>query len=420
MDMIQQILPWLRRSSPINWAVADQAMISGASFALQIMLARWLPPVEYGSFAIVFSIFFFIAGLYNALIFHPLSVFGAARYKSQLGTYLTALFCGQVVGGVAMLATFGLIAWLLSLRGLSLASSFGGLSCAAPMILFFWFVRRLCYLKGQPKTAALSSTLYSFIMFGGAYLLQFYHSISSFNAFLVIAISSACASLWTCRKLSLSLEQVMRDELLEIARQHWRFGRWLLASSLLYSLSTIVYVPLVAIFSGVEAAGAFRAMQNLTLPVTQVLSALSLLFLPRVSAQWASSGSVDLRGVAYKYGGSFVALAAGYSLLILILAKPIVSIIYYKPFYLEFIWLFPYLAIIAMMDAIIQGISIAVSAAERTDSIFRSRVIGVTVTFLVGVPLLWQWAIHGAAIGYMLSSMAVASVMVFFVQRKVS
>ena len=52
---------WYRRGLKAGFSIADQAMLSGSNFTLNILLARWLESAEYGAFTLVFSIFLFLA-----------------------------------------------------------------------------------------------------------------------------------------------------------------------------------------------------------------------------------------------------------------------------------------------------------------------------------------------------------------------
>src|SRR3989441_2730697 len=76
---------WLGRGFS---ALADQGLFAGAGFATNVLLARWLPPENYGAYALALSIFLFISGFHNALVLEPMSVLGPASYGASLPTYL--------------------------------------------------------------------------------------------------------------------------------------------------------------------------------------------------------------------------------------------------------------------------------------------------------------------------------------------
>ena len=73
-------------------AVLDQGLTSGASFLLNLFLARWLSAAEYGAFAVAFAGLLFLSGYHNVLLLEPMTVLGPARYSDQLTAYLHAQF----------------------------------------------------------------------------------------------------------------------------------------------------------------------------------------------------------------------------------------------------------------------------------------------------------------------------------------
>ena len=54
---LQRWLPWLTKGC---LAVADQGVFAVSNFLLNILLARWLAPADYGAFALAYSVFLFL------------------------------------------------------------------------------------------------------------------------------------------------------------------------------------------------------------------------------------------------------------------------------------------------------------------------------------------------------------------------
>ena len=85
------------RGSLKNWArrgivaILDQGLISGSNFVVAILLARWLTPQQYGSYALAFEVFLFVSALYGSLILEPMSVFGPSIFSGNLVSYLGEL-----------------------------------------------------------------------------------------------------------------------------------------------------------------------------------------------------------------------------------------------------------------------------------------------------------------------------------------
>jgi O-antigen/teichoic acid export membrane protein len=67
---VSQLKTWAKKGS---LAVLDQALFSGANFLVNILLARWLPPEEYGAFAVALSIYYLLLGFHTAVITEPMS-----------------------------------------------------------------------------------------------------------------------------------------------------------------------------------------------------------------------------------------------------------------------------------------------------------------------------------------------------------
>jgi len=68
-----------RWKSRAFFSLADQAVFSGAMFIVNILLARWTSPKEYGAFAVLFAIFGILSGFHSALIIERMTVYGSTR-----------------------------------------------------------------------------------------------------------------------------------------------------------------------------------------------------------------------------------------------------------------------------------------------------------------------------------------------------
>src|SRR5829696_8092535 len=85
------LISWLEKGF---WAVADQGLFATSNFVLNIMLARWLSPQDYGAFAAMFAVFLLVGTIHTGLLTEPMLVFGSARYKDRLSEYLGTLLGG--------------------------------------------------------------------------------------------------------------------------------------------------------------------------------------------------------------------------------------------------------------------------------------------------------------------------------------
>ena len=134
------------------WAVTDQGLFALSNFGVSVLLARWLTPDGYGSFAVAFSILLLIGTLQTALLTEPMLVFGPSRYTSRVSAYvgrlsslhftMTCSVSVVLLLGLLFLAAFG--------HPYGMGWTIASLAVATPAILFLWLMRRACYIDSSP------------------------------------------------------------------------------------------------------------------------------------------------------------------------------------------------------------------------------------------------------------------------------
>jgi O-antigen/teichoic acid export membrane protein len=77
-------------------------MVATSNFILNILLARWLSTIEYGTFSVAYTIFLLLATFYTANISEPMLVFIPGKYKKKIRAYLCVLLLGQWTFGVTV------------------------------------------------------------------------------------------------------------------------------------------------------------------------------------------------------------------------------------------------------------------------------------------------------------------------------
>ncbi|MGH7626911.1 MAG: hypothetical protein ACREOJ_16545, partial [Gemmatimonadaceae bacterium] len=106
------------------WAITDQGLFAVSNFAMNILLARWLTPTEYGAFAIAYSVFLLFGTLHTALLTEPMLIFGSVKYEADFAAYMRVLLRGHWLisgaGGVLLAITGGIV-WLVGSRDVGVA-----------------------------------------------------------------------------------------------------------------------------------------------------------------------------------------------------------------------------------------------------------------------------------------------------------
>ncbi len=219
---VSRLLPWLRNGL---FAITDQALIGGAGLFLALLLGRWLSPTEYGAYALAFSIFLAVSGLYNALLLEPMSVLGPGAYRHDLRNYFVKILYGHL--GLTLLLSLLLalvgVAFQVFRPGSQLPLAFFGASVGTPAIPLYWLLRRWAYLEVRPALAVRGSLTYASTLVALLLLFQNWRWLSPFTAFLLQAASSCLAgglvlaAVWKPSGL-----RPPRDLVRKMLKDHWQ------------------------------------------------------------------------------------------------------------------------------------------------------------------------------------------------------
>jgi O-antigen/teichoic acid export membrane protein len=402
------------RASTRRWAprlglsIADQGILSGANLVLNLALARWLAPADYGAYAVGFSVFLFLSGFHNSLILEPMSVLGPARQGRALPTYL-----GQLIGihaGLMVVTVIVLVAASFVVGDAALAAALRALALATPLVLLFWLFRRSYYLDAGPLPAAISSAIYASTMLVAAVVLWRLGWLSGPAGLLAMGLGGVVASIWGWRRLQIRIprdpEELFGGPDATLAR-HWNFGRWIAAQSLLTLGSTYIQTFLTAGVLGLDAAGMLRAMEVFTLPMTQVITAVGVLTLPILSTEFLSGGRERLRRKGAWVVVLLFGLAAVYEVLLILLSGPVVHVVYGGKFD-QVAWLIPIQGLVPIFAALAQGYSLNLRALQKPQHYLIASLVATPVGILSAVVLIQAWGIGGAALSSVLTAAAFA------------
>jgi O-antigen/teichoic acid export membrane protein len=380
---------WIVRG---GFALADQACFAVANVLLNVLLAYWLAPSQFGAFAVAYSIFLFCGAIHTALLTEPMLVFGAGRYANQTSAYLRSLLKGHwAITGIASLLMV-LAAVVLRLAGSQdLSQAFFGLALATPFSLLTWFGRRTAYVQSKPHHAALLSLSYCVFVVIGLLTLARLHRLSLFSAFVVVAVSGAVS----CLPLLFKLGRRSMDRVTSVTTTHWQYGRWALANALLMWVPLNFFFVVLSIAVSFEASATLKAISNLVLPLLQANAAFATLLLPALTARAGNSEQFNqwlTRSLTY-----FAAMAIAYGAFLATFGSSLVHTLYGGKYdaELNLLW---FLLLIPIIDGMTVVLSTATRAQERPDRIFWSQLAMALFVLTVGVVATRVFGLKGAAV----------------------
>ena len=403
---------WITWGGRGFWAVTDQALFALSHFALNILLARWLVPEDYGAFAVAFTLFLLIGALHTGILTEPMQVFGPGKHKERFGNYLYVLIKGHAGFGLLGSALFALAAialWFFTESPLT--SALGGLAFALPFILFQWLLRKATYVLLTPILAAKAGMLYMVLMLSGLFGLHHIEIIGSAAALIVMGSASLLSGLWLAWKLHAHRSPEDPEGLQRLAMEdHWRYGRWAMMTGMLgWVPGNIVYL-LLPVWHGLEMAAVLRALNNLIMPVLQIKIALFALLLP-VLVRLRQSDYPRMLQIARNVALASTLAAIGYWVVIGLFATTVVDFLYAFHYtgYANLIWALGVLPVITIWMG---TATVLLRTMERPDLIMRAHLFVAILSIFFGVFIVWVLGLIGG-IALLLSVSILKTVLLF-------
>jgi len=410
----RQILSWTTKGS---LAIADQGLFAGSNFLLNVLLARWLAPADYGAFALAYSVFLLFGVFHTAILTEPMLVFGPGKYRERFPEYLGILLRGHfalMLPGAALLAAAAfLLGWLYSP---AVERAFLALALAGPFVLLLWLLRRAFYVRLNPGWSAVGGGVYLAILLAGILALRSAGRLSPATGFL----GMAAASLITCLILFALLHPKLATEssaMRAVATDHWRYGKWAAASAAPSWVSGNIYFLVLPAWFGLEAAGALKALLNLAMPALHSIIALGGLLLPILVRDRDRGGPRAMSRTMKLSLALFLSGSACYLALLWGFRLQIFHFLYGSKYAEYTSWPLLLVGIVPMLASFSAVLGGALCALERRDWVFWSCAASSLVALSIGVTVAARIGVSGALAGMVVSFWVGASIMFLMLHR---
>jgi O-antigen/teichoic acid export membrane protein len=263
-----------KRYSQVNWALADQGMVSGANVLTGVLLARFLGAGGFGEYTLAWAVLLFVASIHLPLIVGSMMAVGPQQEEDEEAAYYGAV----IVQNLA----FSIFGTVLVFGGAKLghilfpAWDMGGAAPALAAATFTttWqeFMRRYFFTRNRAGMAfALDAVRYGgqivvllllFIGYPGL--------LDSVGALWAIAGAAALPALMSFPVLG--VVEYRSESMVPVARRHYQSAKWMVVSSPLEWASEYIFIFATGSVLNTAMVGALRASQN-------IAALTSLLFL---------------------------------------------------------------------------------------------------------------------------------------------
>jgi O-antigen/teichoic acid export membrane protein len=397
-------LPAASRATPAAYSIADQVFAVAGTFLANVVLARTQTKAQYGMFALTYSVFSFLAGLHNAAILEPYTVYGSGRYRARYSGYLRVTARNHAV--VGLLLTGGVLGACLAFMWTAPAlesRALIGLGLTIGILLSGAFLRRAFYLQREADFAAKTSLVFLGVVAGGLWLAWKARRLDSFSVFLILALGWIAAGACYAKRLHWGeSSEGFREAEPHYWRDHWNYMKWVLATALVFQLTTQGYYWLVAGILSVGDVAGLKAIYLLVAPIEQVFAALSYVVLPMMSAHSAANRPGSFVSLLKRYSAASVGATALFALLIRAAGRPVMHVLYAGK-YDDLASLLFTLALLPVVMGVGHAMNNALKALEKPRLVFFAYACSGAATFLGGVPLVRHFGLRGAVYGMLLS-----------------
>jgi hypothetical protein len=414
--------PWAAKSA---WSLADQGFTALTGFCVTFLLARWMAPEVYGAYAIAFAGYLFVGGLHNVIVLEPMSVLGPARHWGVMAQYLRAQMVVHWIlaaGCAALVLIGGGVVWLAE-PGSPLVGAIVGAGVALGFFLFLFFARRLCYVQGRPALAAAGSGSCFVLASGGLFWLRSVAAVRPLDVFCLVGAASLVGALLVIRALETTREATSDSRFAAagfawrtVLKENWEYGRWLVGSTVLYSVCGQAQMFLAAAMLGLGAVGILRAMMLPASVMTQVVTAAGLIVLPGLSRDFGRGLAGRVREKAAIISGVLGAAGVAFAILLAVSSGRAEHLLFGGKF-AGYAWLMPILALIPAANGLTMGYSVALRAAQRPHFDLVANAIAVPVAVVSAFVFMRMWGLAGSAVS-MVIGFAVAAAVNWFVFHK--
>jgi len=260
----------------------DQGVVSIGSFAVNIMLARSLAPVDYGTFALVFGLLMGLQIFNTTLIYYPLTIKiaapGAAR-SEVISSSLTLML--MLLVPLSLATAIGLIA-------------FRHENLVLPVLAWFWAwqlqetFRRTLFAEFRHGAAVICDSVSYLGQRVVVVLLPLFDALTLVNVFWAMAGTSALAAV--IQVIQVNPVWQRSADLTAVLKDYWAIGGWSLASSITNAMRFNALIWMIAAIAGRTDVAEFQASLNIANLANPILFGLCNL-IPQTAAH-ASDGGV--------------------------------------------------------------------------------------------------------------------------------
>ncbi|MGC9946223.1 MAG: hypothetical protein ABSF64_07620 [Bryobacteraceae bacterium] len=423
--MAERVERAVRKSFPFRYVlvIADQAILSGTSFATSVVVARLCAPAQFGLYVLGVAVLLMLRELQYGLVTGPMAVLGSMEDEGRFARYVSPLIPLQLVvcmGAAATAVGASFVAKKMS-PGSPLPSILGVLAVTLVFVQTQEFCRRILLVRFRLVRFLINDGVFcaaQLMALGFAVWLRGHGGHSKFSAsdvFLCQAGAGAMAmfvGVFQVRRC-ITLRSLLRREPLLM---NWRFGRWNLLSSLCaLAYQQTVYFVLGAL-AGPAAVAQLEAPRLIVAPFMVVIMGWSNIVGPFAARRFTVEGLAATQSYLNKITRTLILTVTLAIVPVAIFCGRIIPSLLGRAYASGGAVLWVWSATVVMMAAS-SGYGAIFYAGRRPEQGTLSRVAAASLGLPIICLLTFLWKVEGAALARLASEATLCMTAVWFGRR---
>jgi O-antigen/teichoic acid export membrane protein len=396
---------WRLASGPYAIALVDQAIVSGASFASTIIVARWVAPNQLGIYSIGISLLVASVTVQDALISLPYTILRHRTSGMPAECAGDSLMQNTLFSALLVLALAVTSAGLRACRANpELVTMVWALAAMAPFALLREFGRRFAFAHLRMAEAAFLDGAVATIQLGALYWLGRNGWMSSATACL--ALGGACAptaAMWVY--LSRRDFEFRPSQLGVTIRQSWALGKWLFGSQIGLLVQGYGANWLLAWIAGVATTGVYAACMSVVSIANPLIIGISNILVPRAVLALNEGGSRKLWRQSVQDAVLLGLAMAVFCIAIALAGDIVMRMLFHGAQFEGRGQILTVLAGALLASSLGMPATNALASMERTREIFWTVSSAAALTTFLVWHLTSAWGLIGAAYGFLLGNM---------------
>ena len=383
-------------------SLMDQAVVSATSFLTGIFVARSCSKEEMGLYWLAFGLVTVLTNVQIALISSPYTVYSPRLTGDAHRRYLGSATLHQAALSILLMAGLAASALVSSLTGKQsgLGPVFWVLVTTAGFLLFREHVRRVYFASLRVWAALIFDLGISIVQLSAVGILAYFHLLSTVTAYVAMgAVCGAAAVVWLW--INRSEIAIRGSQPLADFWHNWSQGKWILASNIVFSLTTQLPPWFLAWLHGTAETGTFAAAMAFVCLSNPFVMGVGNYLSPKTSRAFAIGGTRQVAPMMAKA----TALIGGVMLLFFLVTLSFGDqfvVLMYGAKYAGNGTTVSVLALAFLVWASVLPVGLALTTWERSDVNFVANLVGLGLALVSGFWLVGAFGPVGGAWMYLL------------------